>query len=304
MRPQLFTQRPLSRARKLLIGALFSGEYALESAALFNPSIVPHPDQDGLPAGGLRFIMSLRATGEGHISSIEFRTGVIAPTAAIQLDPVSRFVTVPEIVPNPSYTKTPFIVKLHEMGFDNDCAAAVMEPLAESFTRSELDQSVQQRPARGPCRSPRPPPHAGMHPVAGRFQLRNAAFRPSIASASASSFRSPPTRATASRTPVSSVSSRTMARSCTTPPTPPTTATRFFPSSSRPQDFLHFRMLTLNGGAVQNKGMALFPRRIDGRYAMLSRQDDENLFDHVLGQSPLLERSPGAPAALPKPGSP
>ena len=74
--PHLFTQRPLSRARKLLIGALFSGEYALESAALFNPSIVPHPDQDGVPDGGLRFIMSLRATGEGHISSIEFRTGL------------------------------------------------------------------------------------------------------------------------------------------------------------------------------------------------------------------------------------
>ena len=72
--PYLFTQRPLSKERKLLIGALFSGEYALESAALFNPSMVPHPDQDGVPEGALRFIMSLRATGEGHISSIEFRT--------------------------------------------------------------------------------------------------------------------------------------------------------------------------------------------------------------------------------------
>jgi len=65
--PYVFTQRPISRARQLLIGAFFSGEYALESAALFNPSIVPHPDQSGIPEGGLRFIMSLRATGEGHI---------------------------------------------------------------------------------------------------------------------------------------------------------------------------------------------------------------------------------------------
>ncbi len=74
----VFTQRPLSRHDcQLLIGALFSGEYALESAAIFNPSMVPHPDQSDAPAGGLRFIMSLRATGEGHISSIEFRAGTI-----------------------------------------------------------------------------------------------------------------------------------------------------------------------------------------------------------------------------------
>jgi len=89
--PQIFTQRPLSHARKLLIGALFSGEYALESAALFNPSIVPHPDQDGVAKGDLRFVMSLRATGEGHISSIEFRSGIITATGRLQLDPVSRF---------------------------------------------------------------------------------------------------------------------------------------------------------------------------------------------------------------------
>src|SRR5712672_2883507 len=98
----------ISEGRRLFIGALFSGEYALESAALFNPSIVPHPDQSGVPAGALRFIMSLRATGEGHISSIEFRTGLIAPGGAITVEPVSRFVTAPEVVPNPTYRKKPF----------------------------------------------------------------------------------------------------------------------------------------------------------------------------------------------------
>src|SRR5664279_5577535 len=140
--PHIFTHRPLTHARKLLIGALFSGEYALESAALFNPSIVPHPDQGGVPEGALRFIMSLRATGEGHISSIEFRTGLIDPEGDIRLDPISRFVTAPELDPNPSYKKTPFVVKLHEMGFDNGASADVMEPLGESFTRSELNHSV------------------------------------------------------------------------------------------------------------------------------------------------------------------
>ncbi|MEX0602308.1 MAG: glycosidase, partial [Bacteroidota bacterium] len=63
--------------RRLLIGSYFTCEYSIEGAALFNPSIVPHPDQQGLPGGSLRFILSLRATGEGHISSIEFRTGII-----------------------------------------------------------------------------------------------------------------------------------------------------------------------------------------------------------------------------------
>lgn len=110
VRQHVFTQRPLSLERQLLIGALFSGEYALESAALFNPSIVAHPDQTGVSEGGLRFIMSLRATGEGHISSIEFRTGLIAPDGRVTLDPVSRYVTVPEIVPNPSYRKRRFII--------------------------------------------------------------------------------------------------------------------------------------------------------------------------------------------------
>jgi len=90
VRQHVFTQRPLSNERELLIGALFSGEYALESAAIFNPSIVPHPDQTGVPTGGLRFVMSLRATGEGHISSIEFRSGVVTPDTRITLDPVSR----------------------------------------------------------------------------------------------------------------------------------------------------------------------------------------------------------------------
>src|SRR5439155_5774095 len=77
VRPFLFTDIEPSRARQLLIGSLFTSEYALESAALFNPSIVPHPDQSSLAEGSLRFVMSFRATGEGHISSIEFRSGVI-----------------------------------------------------------------------------------------------------------------------------------------------------------------------------------------------------------------------------------
>src|SRR5688572_31439447 len=94
-----------SPGRQLLIGAYSTHEYSPESAALFNPSIVPHPDQSGLAKGVLRFIMSLRATGEGHISSITFRSGQISAQHRITLTPPVPFVTEPERVPNAAYAK-------------------------------------------------------------------------------------------------------------------------------------------------------------------------------------------------------
>jgi hypothetical protein len=127
-----------------LIGALFGGEYALESAALFNPSIVAHPDQSGLEPGALRFIMSLRAIGEGHISSIEFRTGVLSPSGEISAENVTRFVNPPEIVTNPTYEKASFLLKLHEMGFETDFADSVLASLGETFTLEELDRSMRR----------------------------------------------------------------------------------------------------------------------------------------------------------------
>jgi predicted GH43/DUF377 family glycosyl hydrolase len=275
--PHIFTQRPLSRERKLLIGALFSGEYALESAALFNPSIVPHPDQGGVPGGGLRFILSLRATGEGHISSVEFRTGLVSPGGDISLDPVSRFVSVPEIDPNPSYQKTPFVVKLHEMGFDNGASAAVMEPLGESFTRSELNRSVVR------TRRETLPVTQGLTNTLTCIQWLADSnyeihFSPKLAMNERVIF------------PVSSNESNGIEDARFVRFSEDDGSVMYYatytaynghailPQLIETKDFLHFRVLTLNGKDVQNKGMALFPRRIDGCYAMLSRQDDENLF--------------------------
>jgi predicted GH43/DUF377 family glycosyl hydrolase len=275
--PQIFTQRPLSRARQLLLGALFSGEYALESAALFNPSIVPHSDQDGMEAGGLRFIMSLRATGEGHISSIEFRTGILAPGGEIHLDPVSRYVTMPEIVPNPSYQKKLFVVKLQEMGFENAYARAVMEPLPESFARSDLDKNLKR--VRRETLPATEELHRSLECIQwladSNYELQ---FSPDLAMSERIIF------------PVSSnesngIEDARFVRFIETDGSAMYYATctayngrAILPQLIETQDFLRFRMLTLNGGAVKNKGMALFPRRIDGRYAMLARQDDENLF--------------------------
>lgn len=277
VRQHVFTQRPLSADRQLLIGALFSGEYALESAAIFNPSIVPHPDQNGVPPGGLRFVMSLRATGEGHISSIEFRAGGIAPDGRITLDPVSRFVTVPEIVPNPSYTKKRFIIKLAEMGFDDSHAAAVMAPLAESFTRSDLNKSLAA------IRSEIQPATRDLQRTLecvqwladSNYELR---FSEKLAMSERIIFPVSPNE-------TNGIEDARFVRFTDDDGSVMYYATytayngrSILPQLIETEDFLHFRILTLNGSAVQNKGMALFPRRIGGRYAMLSRQDDENLF--------------------------
>lgn len=275
--PHIFTHRPLSRSRQLLIGALFSGEYSLESAALFNPSIVAHPDQNGIPEGGLRFVMSLRATGEGHISSIEFRMGVIAPDGRITMDAVSRYVTMPQIVPNPSYRKKSFILKFHEMGFNNEFANAAMAPLEDEFTRDDLNKSV------GTVRHVN---HPSTHELKRTLEciqwLADSNYELSFSSKLGMSERI--------IFPVSTNESNGIEDARFVRFTEDDGSTMYYatytayngqailPQFIETRDFLHFCILTLNGSAVQNKGMALFPRRVGGRYAMLSRQDDENLF--------------------------
>jgi hypothetical protein len=108
VRPCLRTNEEPSDERKLLLGAYFSHEYSLEAAALFNPSIVPHLDQSDLPSGSLRFILSLRATGEGHISSITFRTGYLDADGNITINAPTRYCLEPAQVPNTSYEKALF----------------------------------------------------------------------------------------------------------------------------------------------------------------------------------------------------
>jgi len=268
----------LSHERRLLIGALFSGEYALESAALFNPSIVPHPDQVGIEPGGLRFVMSLRATGEGHISSIEFRTGEISPQGEITLDPVTRFVSEPEILENPSYRKKSFILKLREMGFENHhFTAAVLNPLGDHFTLSELNKSIRtvRREGSGPLRE--------LETTLATIQwLADSNYEVEFSSKLEMSERI--------IFPVSPNETNGIEDARFVMFTEEDGSVKYYatytaynghsilPQLIETEDFLHFQILTLNGSAVSNKGMALFPRMVGGRYAMLSRQDDENLF--------------------------
>ena len=143
VRAYLSNNESLSESQRLLIGALFTGEYAIESAALFNPSIVPHPNQTDLGAGDLRFILTLRAIGEGHISSLEFRSGVIRKNHSIELDETSPLVTAPDIEHDPTFPKNIFLHKLREKGLENNWSRSVMNKLGVTFTRTELDESMQ-----------------------------------------------------------------------------------------------------------------------------------------------------------------
>lgn len=276
VRPYLLTDQPVSEARRLLIGAYFTQEYSLESAALFNPAMVWHPDQSDLPEGSRRFILSLRATGEGHISSITFRSGVIDAAHNITINEPTPFVTAPELIPNPTYEKALFERKLFELGLANDFSERVMAGLGESFTMSELEADI-----RAALRQSRP---EGQNRVTAKGMLSLAQSNYEVI-----------------YTPEQRLSERIIF-----PSTPAeingiedarfvqfqhddgrmtyyATYTAYDGEVILPQlletpDFLHFEIHTLNGPAVQNKGMALFPRKINGLYVMLSRQDNENIF--------------------------
>jgi predicted GH43/DUF377 family glycosyl hydrolase len=266
----------LTTDRKLLIGAYFSGEYSLESAALFNPSIVPHPDQTGAPKGGLRFIMSLRATGEGHISSIEFRAGTILQSGKIEMDDISRYVTQPEVIVDPAYHKPSFLLKLKEMGLQSNFVLNALSSLGDVFNFGELERSLS---------SMRLEPHERTH----HFE-RNLEFIQWLADSNYDIHFSKKL-AISERIifPVSLNESKGIedarfvhfveddGSSIYYATYTAYNGHNILPQLIETKDFLHFRILTLNGNGVQNKGMALFPRRIGGRYAMLSRQDDENL---------------------------
>jgi predicted GH43/DUF377 family glycosyl hydrolase len=265
-----------SPERQLLIGAYFTHEYSPESAALFNPSIVPHPDQSGLPKGALRFILSLRATGEGHISSITFRVGTVSAQNRITLTPPVPFVAEPERLPNAAYAKGLFAHKLEEAGVQNDFCRRVLDQLHEDFTLKELhavllasgltadtSDATAIRAARGILLLAESNYEVNFAPdsrVSQRILFPSAPSQSNgIEDARFVRFQNDDDSFTYYATYTAYDGKITLPQLLQTP------------------DFVHFKFSTLNGPAVQNKGMALFPRKVDDRYAMLSRQDDENI---------------------------
>ena len=132
----------LSRDRRLLIGSYFTMEYSVASAALFNPSIVKHRNQWNLPEGAVRFILSLRATGEGHLSCVVFRTGVITSEHGVQMDPPRQFSHRVRTSPDRRYDKPLFRRKLRDIGIDSAAIGVVLDRLPDEFTMVELEHAI------------------------------------------------------------------------------------------------------------------------------------------------------------------
>ncbi|MCP5535242.1 MAG: glycosidase [Akkermansiaceae bacterium] len=289
----------LSQDRQMFLGALFSHEYSLEAAALFNPSIVAHPDQSGLAEGELRFIMSLRATGEGHISSIEFRTGVVGADYSVKMDAVSGFVTAPEKSKNPKYRKVSFIHKLRELEIGNNCINPVMEKLGPLFSLDELTNAILET-SRCKTDAAYNTEHI-MNQVHWLAESNyDVAFSDDVPLSERIVFP-------VSTNESNGIEDARFVRFVDDDGTVTYFATYtayngrvILPQLMETEDFHYFKARVLHGSAVQNKGMALFPRRIGEHYAMLSRQDDENLFlmysDEIHRWSaPILIREPVYP---------
>ena len=214
MEEALRAHTTFSEVQRQLIGAYFLHEYSFEASALFNPSIVPHPDQSGIPNGSLRFILSLRAVGEGHVSSLTFRAGAIAADGSIRVDPTARLATSSRI----THRTAGSIGDEVEFTFDlaPDISERVIFPVTESQSNGIED---------------------------ARFVQFSDGGR-TIYYATYTAYKGTAIRSELIET----------------------------------TDFLSFRMTPLQGAAARNKGMALFPRKIDGKYAMIARQDNENLY--------------------------
>jgi predicted GH43/DUF377 family glycosyl hydrolase len=205
----------LSNNCALLIGAYFSAEYSFEAAALFNPSIILHPDQSDLPDGTIRFAMSLRGIGEGHVSSVTFRTGTWGPGGTVTVDEPSGTVASPQVT-SMNGDGLDAVTRIICEGAAN-ASESVLFPVTESQRQGIEDLRLVRFVA-----------DDGDVEYLGTYTAFNG----------------------------------TVARS----------------ELLRGTDFRTFEMRALKGSAAESKGMALFPRKIGGRYAMLGRQDNENIW--------------------------
>ena len=267
----------ISTAKKLLIGAYFTMEYAIESAALFNPSIVPDPDQAHLPEGHLRFIMSLRATGEGHISSIVFRSGIIDKNNSVIFNSAGDFVETPRVQVDSVYDRHLFRLKLNEMNVVDKTANYILDRLPEEFTHNELLESINLVHS---------DPDITVNPDAveiinwladSNYEIQ---FNPDHSLSERVIFP-------ISENETSGIEDARFVQFFEDNGETSYYATytayngvNILPQLIETHDFITFNIVTLNGEAVQNKGMALFPRKINGSYVMLSRQDGEN--NHIM----------------------
>ena len=267
----------MSNNRRALLGAYFSSEYSIQAAAFFNPSIVPHPDQSGVKEGSLRFILSFRSVGEGHISSIEFRSGIVDENCNFTFDKVSRYAERANIASNPVYDKATFFMKLAEMTkFKTETAKNIISQqvynlLEDEFLLSDL-LSVLQMVIDSE--------HKDIGENIMWLAKSNYELQFKLDQELSEKIIFP-----ASQNDSNGIEDARFVRFVDDDGSVTYYATytaynghNILPQIIETKDFLTFKMITLNGEFSRNKGMALFPRKVNGKYMMISRIDGESLY--------------------------
>jgi predicted GH43/DUF377 family glycosyl hydrolase len=260
---------------QLLIGAYFTHDVSPEGAALTNPSVVAHPDQSDLQPGELRVVLSVRAIGEGHISSIEFRTGVVTAEGQVRLDAPGAQLQPPNRQAS-TYRRTDFWAQLGEAGSADETGQLVLERVNATFDRSSLEQAISGIDAHSVARQTSRDTLSQLRCIADNH------YKVAFAPTSAISDRI--------LVPTGPAESNGIEDARFVRFVDDDSATTYFATYTaydghhvrsqllRTDDFLTFTASQLAGPAAKNKGMALFPRRIGGRYACLSRWDRESSF--------------------------
>ncbi len=273
MRHRLVGAARLAPTRRRLIGAYFTQEYAVEAAALFNPSMVPHPDQTGLPAGSTRFVMAVRAVGEGHVSSMELRTGVVDGSDVVTLDLPATVAVLPVAQPS-EYLRLTFEHQLDDLGGDRANSDFVLGGLEDTFDRRDLDRVL------GELRDQRLTRGAAVR-TADRFEwIAGCTYR--VAFPAGSQIRERvlmPYGPSESRGLEAVRLARFVAPDGDVEYLGAYTAYDGRDVSMqmlRTRDFAAFAATPLSGPGARNKGLALFPRQVGGRYLAMSRADRES----------------------------
>jgi predicted GH43/DUF377 family glycosyl hydrolase len=263
----------LSPIRRLLLGATFTSEYAIEGAALCNPSMVMHPDQSGVSPGSLRFVMSVRAIGEGHSSSIGFRTGTIAGSGDVDLDPTPRFVSKGRKDISMLEAEV-FKGELRRLRGGGDDADYVLSRLGPRFSEAELEGGLRVLEDHAATRKQAKRTVGLMRRIAERSYsvlfsdgtpLSEQVLLPSMSAESKGMEDARFVRFVEDDGSVTYFASYTAYN-----------GSDIGQQLLQTKDFSSFNSSPMVGAATANKGLALFPRRIGGRFAALSRSDRES----------------------------
>lgn len=264
---------------KLLIGAYFTMEYSIESAAFFNPSIIEHPDQSALGPYEKRVIISFRATGEGHVSSIVFRMGILHKDNDIEIEAPGKMLEVPVRVKSYSYQRKPFLNKLHEMcssaGHENgEAYRLISKKLSKTFTYDELKRYLNEVANELPANLE----NVTVIQEANWLAQSNYEITFSLDTSISERVIFP-----ISETEQKGIEDARFVRFVDEDGEVTYYATytaydgiAILPKLIKTTDFYHFKIMPLHGKIAQNKGMALFPRKVNGKYVMLCRIDGVN----------------------------